>query len=126
MIESGSACGVVRVTRCSKCKVLTLHGLLTRHVAHARAQYRCHMAVHTASTLEVQHRPHSELEFGVQSEINITTGFGSKSKTATYNTYYYFEGLFFAVGASPVPLRTLVVLCYLLLSFKHGPNCGFV
>ena len=31
------------------------------------------MAVHTASTLEVQYRPHSELEFGVQSETNITS-----------------------------------------------------
>ena len=30
------------------------------------------MAVHTASTLVVQHRPHSELEFGVSSETNIT------------------------------------------------------
>ena len=30
------------------------------------------MAVHTASTLEVQYRPHSELEFGIQSETNIT------------------------------------------------------
>ena len=39
------------------------------------------MAVHTASTLVVPHRPHLELEFGIQSETNITTGFGSKSKT---------------------------------------------
>ena len=38
------------------CKVLTLHGLLTRHVAHARVRYRCRTAVHTASTFEVQHR----------------------------------------------------------------------
>ena len=43
------------------------------------------MAVHTASTLEVQHRPHSELEFGGHSEINITTGFGSNSKSASFN-----------------------------------------
>ena len=40
----------------SLCKVLTLHGLLTRHVAQARVRYRCHTAVHTASTLEVPHR----------------------------------------------------------------------
>ena len=63
------------------CKVLTLHGLLTRHVAHARAWYRCYTAVYTASTLEVQHRTHSELEFRLPSDRNITTGFGSKSKT---------------------------------------------
>ena len=40
----------------NKCKVLALHGLLTHHVSRARAQYRCHQAVHTASTLEVQYR----------------------------------------------------------------------
>ena len=33
------------------CKVLALHGLLTRHMAHARAWYWCHTAVYTASTL---------------------------------------------------------------------------
>ena len=33
-------------------------------MAHARARYRCHTAVHTASTLEVQHRPYSELSLG--------------------------------------------------------------
>ena len=81
------------------------------------------MAVHTASTLEVQHRPHSELEFGVHSETNITTGFGSKPKSASFNTYFYFVGSFFTVGTSPVPLRTLVVLHYLLVRLKHGPSC---
>ena len=54
------------------------------------------------------------------SETNITTGFGSKSKSASFITHYYFVGLFFAVGASPVLLRTLVVLCYLLVRLKHG------
>ena len=54
------------------CKVLALHGPLTHHVSHARARYSCRMAVHTASTLVVQYRPHSELEFGIQSETNIT------------------------------------------------------
>ena len=49
---------------CAGCKVLTLHGLLTRHVAHARARYRCRTAVHTASTLEVQYRTLSELSLG--------------------------------------------------------------
>ena len=43
-------------TKKCPCKVLTLHGLLTRHVAHARARYRCRTAVHTASTLEVHNR----------------------------------------------------------------------
>ena len=38
------------------CKVLALHGLLTHHMARAHAWYRCHTAVHTASTWEVQHR----------------------------------------------------------------------
>ena len=56
----------------AKCKVLALHGLLTCHVACALAWYRCHTAVHIASTLVVPHRPHSELEFGIQSETNIT------------------------------------------------------
>ena len=51
---------------------MTLHGLLTRHVASACAWYRCRTAVHTASTLLVQHRPHLELEFGLRSETNIT------------------------------------------------------
>ena len=68
------------------------------------------MAVHTASTLVVQYRPHSELECGIQSESNITTGFGSKLKSAPFSTYYYFAGSFFAVGAFPVMTRTLVVL----------------
>ena len=61
------------------CKVLALYGLLTHHVPHACVQYRCHMAVHAASTLEVQDRPHLVLEFGVASEISNTAGFGSKS-----------------------------------------------
>ena len=72
------------------------------------------MAVHTASTLVVQHRPYSELEFGVQSEINIITGFGSKSKTALFNTYYYSVGSFFVVAAAPVPLRTSALPQYLV------------
>ena len=71
------------------------------------------MAVNTASTLLVPHRPHLELEFRFSSETNITTGFGSKSKTTPFNTYYYFVGLLFVVVASPVMTRTLVVLCYL-------------
>ena len=72
------------------------------------------MAVHTASTLEVQHRPHSELEFGVTSEINITTGFGSKAKSALFDTYFYFVGTLFIVAAFPVMTRTPVVHCYLV------------
>ena len=56
--------------------------------------------------------------FGVgvrfSSDINITTSFGSKSKTAQLNTYYYFVGLLFEVFTSPVPSRTPVVLCYLV------------
>ena len=55
--------------------------------------------------------------FGVRvwivSETNITTGFGSKLKYASFNTYYYFVGSLFEVAASPVTTRTLVVLCYL-------------
>ena len=70
------------------------------------------MAVHTASTLEVQHRTHSELEFRFSSDTNITTGFGSKSKTASFNTYHYVVGSLFEVGASPVMSRTLVLLWY--------------
>ena len=50
----------------------------------------------------------------IVSETNITIGFGSKSKTATFNTYYYFAGPLFEVGASPVTSRTTVVLCYLV------------
>ena len=72
------------------------------------------MAVHTAITLVVPHRPHSELEFGIQSETNITTGFGNKLKTATFNTYYYFVGLLFEVGASLVTSKTPTVPCYLV------------
>ena len=101
ILQVGQRCHV------ANCKVLTLHGLLTRHVAHARARYRCRTAVHTASTLEVQYRPHSELEFRLHSETNITTGFGSKSKTAPFNTYYYSVGSLFEVCASPVTSRTL-------------------
>ena len=57
---------------------------------------------------------HFEVEFRLPSDINITTGFGSKSKTAQFNTYYYTVGSLFEVSASPVPLRTLVVLRYLV------------
>ena len=64
------------------CKVLALHGLLTHHVSCAHVRYRCRTAVHIASTLEVQHRLHLELEFGHHSEINIATGFRSKLKSA--------------------------------------------
>ena len=96
------------------CKVLALHGLLTRHVPYARVQYRCHTAVHTANTLVVQHRPQLELEFGVHSETNITTGFGSKSKSASFNTCYYFVGSFFVVAAYPVPSRTSALPWYLV------------
>ena len=56
--------------------------------------------------------------FGVgvrlSSDINITTGFGSKSKTAQLNTYYYSVGLLFEVVASPVMSRTLAVPHYLV------------
>ena len=51
-------CSLGEVTTYKKggCKVLTLHGLLTCHVAHARARYRCRTAIHIASTLEVQYK----------------------------------------------------------------------
>ena len=56
--------------------------------------------------------------FGVgvwlDSEINITTGFGRKSKSALFNTYYYFVGLISIFAASPVMTRTPVVHCYLV------------
>ena len=83
-------------------------------MSHARARYRCHTAVHTASTLEVRGRPHSVLEFGVSSEINITTGFGSKSKTASFNTYYYIVGLLLVVATSPVMSSTSALPRYLV------------
>ena len=71
------------------CKVLALHGLLlTHHVSHARARYRCCTAVHTASTLEVHADHYSVLEFGFHSETNITIGFGSKTKSASFITYF--------------------------------------
>ena len=57
---------------------------------------------------------HFGVEFRFSSDINITTGFGSKLKTASFNIYYYTVGSFFEVSASPVPLRTLVVLHYLV------------
>ena len=91
-----------------------MHGLLTHHVAHACARYRCRTAVHTARTLEVQHRTHLELEFRLDSDINIITGFGSKTKSAQFNTYYYPVGSLFEVSASPVMSRTLTVPCYLV------------
>ena len=50
----------------------------------------------------------------IVSETKITTGFGSKSKTAQLNTYYYSVGLLFEVSASPVPSSTLSVPCYLV------------
>ena len=50
----------------------------------------------------------------IVSETNITTGFGSKTKSAQFNTYYYSIGLLFEVPASPVPSRTPVVLRYLV------------
>ena len=90
--------------------LLHLHGLLTRHMSCARAWYRCHMAVHTASTLEVHTDHIRSWSLDIHSEINITTGFGSKSKTALFNTYYYFVGLLFVVAASPVMTRTSVLL----------------
>ena len=72
------------------------------------------MAVHTTSTLVIPHRPHSELKFGIQSETNITTGFGGKSRTVPFNIYHYFVGSFFEVAASPVMTRPLLyfVICY--------------
>ena len=66
-------------------------------MSHARAWYRCHTAVYTAKTLDVQDRPHSVLEFGIHSEINITTGFGSfffsmvvPWRTSSVSTVLYF------------------------------------
>ena len=50
----------------------------------------------------------------IVSETNITTGFGSKSKSAQFNTYYYLVGSLFEVSASPATSRTLVVLFYLV------------
>ena len=55
------------------------------------------------------------------SEINITTGFGSKMKSALFNTYFYFVGSFFEVTASPVPTRTCTLPRY-LIRLKHGPD----
>ena len=63
------------------------------------------MAVHTDSTLTVHYRPHSELEFGITTGDNIITGFSNKFRTTMFNIYIYSVGLFFAVGASTVPLR---------------------
>ena len=57
---------------------------------------------------------HFGVEFRLPSETNITTGFGSKMNSAQFNIYYYTVGSLFEVSASPVPLRTLVVLCYLV------------
>ena len=57
---------------------------------------------------------HFGVEFRLDSETNFTTGFGSKSRTAQFNIYYYTVGSLFEVSASPVPLRTLLVLCYLV------------
>ena len=57
---------------------------------------------------------HFGVEFRFSSDTNITTGFGSKSKTASFYIYYYTVGSFFEVSASPVPFRTLVVLRYLV------------
>ena len=48
------------------------------------------------------------------SETNITTGFGSKTNSAQFNTYYYTLGSLFEVPAFPVTSRTLSVLCYLV------------
>ena len=56
----------------------------------------------------------SKVGVWIVSETNITTGFGSKSKTASFNIYFYTVGSLFEVSASPVPLRTLVVLRYLV------------
>ena len=50
----------------------------------------------------------------IDSETNITTGFGSKSRTAQFNTYYYTVGSLFEVSASPVTSRTLSVPSYLV------------
>ena len=49
----------------------------------------------------------------MSSETNITTGFGSKTKSALFNINNDSVGSFFVVAASPVLLRTLVVLRYL-------------
>ena len=81
-----------------------------------------HMHMHSTGAvwLYIQLAPwrYSTDTFGIgvrlSSDINITTGFGSKSKTAQFNTYYYSVGLLFGVGASPVTSKTLTVPCYLV------------
>ena len=55
---------------------------------------------------------HFGVEFRFSSDTNITTGFGSKSKTASFNIYYYSVGSLFEIIASHVPFRTLVLLRY--------------
>ena len=57
---------------------------------------------------------HFGVEFRFSSDTDITTGFGSKSKTASFNIYYYTVGSLFEVCASPVTSRTLSVPCYLI------------
>ena len=57
---------------------------------------------------------HIGVEFRLPSGTDITTGFGSKSKTAQLNTYYYSVGSLLEVCASPVTSRTLSVLRYLI------------
>ena len=71
-------CEYVYVYVC--CKVLTLHGLLTRHVAHAHARYRCRTAVHTASTLEVQHRTLSSWSLGYPQTQTLQLVLGASQK----------------------------------------------
>ena len=58
---------------------------------------------------------HFGVEFRFSSDTNITTGFGSKSKTASFNIYFYTVGSLFEVPASPVTSRTLSVPSYLVI-----------
>ena len=96
-----------------------------RHMARARAQYRCGMTVHTASTLAVNYRLHSELELGYTTGDDIAIGFGSKFRT-TILIYFYFVGSFFTVGASTVPLTLAFLSWYQLITKNNGPDCGLV
>ena len=59
-----------------RCKVLDLDGLLTHHVSHAHARYRCHTAAHMASTLEVyaDHIQYWSLGLVQRSTLQLVSG----------------------------------------------------
>ena len=57
---------------------------------------------------------HFGVEFKFSSDTNITTGFGSKTNSAQFITYYYSVGSLFEVCTSPVTSRSLSVPCYLI------------